>query len=233
MGVLLSNRTVKPRTQARPRLERTHRSRPARPGRGLPAGRQAPALAPDDHAAEQHPARHGAAEDHGQASAVPDHLARRRRAPRRVHLPLLDRRAGARDPARARRPGALHAHEQAGRRADLERSRRRREAGAARSLRALDLGSGHRGEPGQGVSRSRSRRSATSCSRARGSSSRRAAGSRSGCRPTPRGCAGSCTAATACSRAGRCIFARRSRRASSTCTSSPGTHAARSTVVVG
>ncbi len=69
--------------------------------------------------------------------------------------------------------------------------------------------------------RSRLPRSVTSSSRARGSLSDRAAGSRCGYRPTRRGSVGNCTVATECSHAGRCISARPSPRASSTCTCSP------------
>ena len=65
---------------------------------GLHAGREAPALAPDDRPAEPDPARHEAAGDHGAAPAVPDPLARRRRPPGLVPRALRDQRARARDP---------------------------------------------------------------------------------------------------------------------------------------
>ena len=235
MSTLLSNRQRPPAHAARSRLERRH---PA--GLLVPDGAYRPVVkllrsTPHDHAAERDPDRHDAAEDRRQAPAVPDHLARRRRAPRRLHLPLRDQRARrtrscswaatrccsrGRASRPATSPGTAGCPAARGRApaATCSRSRPQDVAGnrakalpvrdRARALRRARPDASRRARRAPG-SRLRVSTDATDGALALERPPRRA---------SARDAASSCAA---------------SRRASSTCTSSPGTHGARSSVVVG
>src|SRR5581483_11657297 len=119
-------------------------------GRRVPPGREAPAVAPHDRAAERPDDRHQAAGHprRPEGAALSDHLARRRRARRLVPRPLHGERAGARDPASPRHPGGEDAHLEALGDADLERLLPALDAAAAEGpLRARGGGAGRRRQP--------------------------------------------------------------------------------------
>ena len=191
--------------------------------------REAPAVAPHDRAAEHAHARHGSAEGHRQASAVPDPLARRRPSPRHLPRSLHAERAGTRDHVRGRDAGGVHAIAEAVRRAALEREAggkpaRPRRNGYVLTIAAHDR-AGNVSKPYpfaiahiRYVVLARTRvvvrpRSALRCA----------------CRRMRRRCAGSCGAGPACSAAARCTSVLPPAAASSTSTSSSATtrHAVR------
>ena len=173
-----------------------------------------------------------AAGDHGQAPAVSDHLARRRRPPRLVPLLLHDQR-----PAHAillvrGDQVAVHAQEQAGGRAvwngKLPGGARARPGRYVLSVSARDVAGNQSKRP----TRSRSCRCATSCSRGAASWSLPAAGSRCASRPTRRPSTGGCTDAQGALPRGTLHFRAPKAGGVYRLYVSAGTHVARCVVVV-